>query len=63
MAESSRRTPRELAETFAKEEGLIFLEASAKTGENVNELFEQVGEYLHFFSFLKTFLFSFFWPP
>lgn len=42
MAESSRRTPREVAEQYAEEEGLLFVEASAKTGENVQDVFMQV---------------------
>jgi Ras-related protein Rab-5C len=42
--ESKRRVPREVAEKYAKEEGLLFMEASAKTGEGVQELFVEVGE-------------------
>lgn len=41
---SARRTTREAAEAYAKEEGLVFLEASAKTGENVGEIFMEIGE-------------------
>jgi GTPase SAR1 family protein len=42
LAPSSRGTERELAEAYAEEEGLLFVEASAKTGENVQEVFMQV---------------------
>lgn len=36
-----REVSRAEAEQFAKEEGLLFLEASAKTGENVDRAFEE----------------------
>jgi hypothetical protein len=42
LASSSRGTDRELAQAYAEEEGLLFVEASAKTGENVQEVFMQV---------------------
>jgi len=37
--EAQRQVPREMAEAYAKEEGLLFAEASAKTGDGVNDLF------------------------
>lgn len=43
--EGSRKTPRELGETFAQEEGLLFTEASAKSGDGVEELFMEIGTY------------------
>lgn len=43
--EGSRKTSRELGETFAKEEGLLFMEASAKSGDGVEELFLEIGKY------------------
>lgn len=43
--EGSRRTSREMGEQFAQEEGLLFTEASAKTGDGVEELFLEIGEY------------------
>ncbi|KAH8077235.1 putative GTPase [Filobasidium floriforme] len=46
LASSSRGTDRELAEAYAEEEGLLFVEASAKTGENVQEVFMQVAKKL-----------------
>jgi Ras-related protein Rab-5C len=42
--ESSRKTSTEMGQRFAEEEGLLFAEASAKTGENVEDLFLDIGE-------------------
>lgn len=33
-----------MAEQYADAEGLLFVEASAKTGENVGEIFMEIGE-------------------
>lgn len=42
---SVRQVSRETAEAYAKEAGgLLFFEASAKTGQNVQELFTEIGE-------------------
>jgi Ras-related protein Rab-2A len=38
-----REVPREAAELWAKEEDLLFLEASAKSGDNVDEAFQQAA--------------------
>ena len=43
--EAQRQVPREMAEAYAKEEGLLFAEASAKTGDGVSELFITLGKY------------------
>lgn len=43
---SMRRTSKEEAEEWAKEQGLLFLEASAKDGTNVDEIFMQIGKFL-----------------
>ena len=43
--ESARKTPRAMGEQFAQEEGLLFTEASAKTGDGVEELFAEIGEF------------------
>ncbi|TYJ56051.1 hypothetical protein B9479_003294 [Cryptococcus floricola] len=43
---SQRKTPRELGQQFAGEEGLLFTEASAKTGEEVEELFHAIAKKL-----------------
>ncbi|KFG42613.1 Rab-related GTPase family protein, partial [Toxoplasma gondii FOU] len=32
------------AQQYADEHGILFLETSAKTGHNVNELFYEIGE-------------------
>lgn len=47
--DSQRKTSREIGEQYAKEEGLLFAEASAKTGEGVEELFMEIGSSLVFF--------------
>jgi hypothetical protein len=39
-----RQVSREEAEAYAKECGLLFFEASAKTGANVGEVFTEIGE-------------------
>ncbi|CCH59026.1 hypothetical protein TBLA_0B01820 [Henningerozyma blattae CBS 6284] len=39
-----RKVAREEAEKLAEEEGLLFFETSAKTGNNVNETFLAIGE-------------------
>jgi len=52
---SNRKTPRELAEQFAQEEGLLFVEASAKSGEGVEALFMEIGMFHHFHSSLLSF--------
>jgi hypothetical protein len=38
-----RQVPRDEAEKWAKEEGLLFVEASAKSGKNVEFAFEQAA--------------------
>ncbi|WVN89311.1 uncharacterized protein L203_104533 [Cryptococcus depauperatus CBS 7841] len=44
--ESQRKTPREMGERFAQEEGLLFGEASAKSGEGVEDLFLEIAKKL-----------------
>lgn len=48
--------PRELAERYAEEEGLLFCEASAKSGLGVEEIFRDVGEWGRLFSNLNLLL-------
>ncbi|KAL7419369.1 GTP-binding protein of the rab/ypt [Cryptotrichosporon argae] len=43
---AARKTPRELGERFAQEEGLLFGEASAKSGEGVEDLFMEIARKL-----------------
>lgn len=45
--EDVRQVPTSEAEAYAKEAGLLFFEASAKAGTNVNELFTEIGAYLY----------------
>ncbi|WWC68078.1 uncharacterized protein I206_101997 [Kwoniella pini CBS 10737] len=44
--ESQRKTPREMGERFAQEEGLLFAEASAKSGDGVEGLFMDIAKKL-----------------
>ena len=43
---SKRAVEAEHAETYAEENGLLFMETSAKTAQNVNEVFYEIGEWL-----------------
>ena len=42
--EAERAVQKEEAEKLAGENGMVFLEASANTGENVIEIFEQLAK-------------------
>lgn len=35
--------PKEAGEKAGKENGVLFLEVSARTGENISEIFEKIG--------------------
>jgi len=54
--ENSRKIPKEMGELFAEEEGLLFGEASAKTGEGVEGLFMEIGAFFPPSLFLFPFL-------
>jgi Ras-related protein Rab-5C/Rab family protein len=41
--ENLREVPTEEAQAYATEAGLLFFESSAKTGENIVELFTEIG--------------------
>ena len=45
--ESKRQVSREEGEQFAKENGLFFLEASAKSAENVEEAFQTTAQTIY----------------
>jgi len=44
--ESKREVPKTEAQKYAQENGCLFFETSAKTGENVNEIFTQIAQKL-----------------
>ena len=46
--ESLRQVPREEAQAYASEAGLLFFETSAKTGEGVVEIFTEIGSSCQF---------------
>ena len=53
--ESLRQVPREEAEAYASEAGLLFFETSAKTGEGIVDIFTEIGTCLSL-SFIFYFL-------
>jgi Ras-related protein Rab-5C len=47
--ESLRQVPREEAQAYATEAGLLFFETSAKTGEGIVEIFTEIGMSIAYF--------------
>lgn len=43
LAATSRAVPTEEAKAYATEAGLLYAEASAKTGDNVMDVFTEIG--------------------
>jgi GTPase SAR1 family protein len=56
--ENQRKIPKEMGELFAEEEGLLFGEASAKSGEGVEGLFMEIGTFLLLLSFFSPCILS-----
>jgi Ras-related protein Rab-5C len=57
--ESLRQVPREEAEAYASEAGLLFFETSAKTGEGIVDLFTEIGTFFHLSFKIMFFLTTF----
>ena len=51
--ENLRQVPRDEAEAYAQEAGLLFFETSAKTGEGIVEIFTEIGACLLFCSWMR----------
>lgn len=49
--ESLRQVPREEAQAYASEAGLLFFETSAKTGEGIVDIFTEIGDYFQLSSY------------
>lgn len=52
--ESRREVKKEEGEAFAREHGLIFMETSAKTASNVEEVITHIYTHTHIHSYTHT---------
>jgi Ras-related protein Rab-5C len=49
-----RQVTQEEAQKYAEEEGLLWGESSAKSGEGVQEIFMAIGTYLHYIKYAEN---------
>lgn len=52
--ESLRQVPKEEAQAYASEAGLLFFETSAKTGDGIVEVFTEIGQSISYLNFSQV---------